>query len=46
MANNGGIMNGLKQLFQSPQQKEQQKLNRQRRINYLKKKYGSHKEEE
>ena len=46
MAQKGTFVDSLGKLFQSTQQKEQLKLNRQRRINYLKKKYRSHKEEE
>ena len=46
----GGLMAGLGKLFQSPQDKERAKLNKQRRITYLKKKYGrsnrSNREEE
>ena len=40
MAQNQGLMAGLGRLFQSPQDKERLKQNRQRRITYLKKKYG------
>jgi predicted aminopeptidase len=42
----GSIADSLKKLFQSPQDKERLKANKRRRIDYLKKKYGSHREEE
>jgi len=39
MAVKGSFLDSLGKLFASPQQKEREKLDRQRRIQYLKRKY-------
>jgi len=40
MATKGSFLDSLGKLFASPQQKEVERQNHQRRIQYLKKKYG------
>jgi hypothetical protein len=40
MAQKGSFFDTIGKLFQSPEQKERAKIDRQRRITYLKRKYG------